>query len=201
MPSNSESMMNERRNHVANYLVTLRTLLDELPLDAVERVMEVFEQAYRENRTIFVCGNGGSATTASHWVCDFAKGTVAEGMPRLRMIGLGDNPALLTAYANDVGYDQVFSEPLRTYARPGDVVVLMTASGNSPNVLMAAQAARDAGAVTVGLIGFGGGKLASMVDHNITVSCREYGPVEDLHLVLDHILSMYMRAYIARSAQ
>jgi D-sedoheptulose 7-phosphate isomerase len=193
--------MTERRDHVVNYLNTLRAILDELPLDAVEKVIEVFEDAYCENRTVFVCGNGGSATTASHWVCDFAKGTVAAGMPRLRMIGLGDNPAVLTAYANDLSYDQVFSEPLKTYARAGDVVVLMTASGNSPNILEAAKAAREIGAISIGLIGFGGGKLSALVDHHITVSSREYGPVEDVHLVLDHIVSLYMRAFIARAAR
>jgi D-sedoheptulose 7-phosphate isomerase len=106
---------------------------------------------------------------------------------------VGDNVAMLTAYANDVNYTQVFAEPLRTYGRAGDVAVLISASGNSPNILEAARAAREAGMVTVGLIGFGGGKLASLVDHRITVNCREYGPVEDLHLILDHIISLYLR--------
>jgi D-sedoheptulose 7-phosphate isomerase len=193
--------MSARRDHVVQYLETLKSVLNELPLDAVDKVMDVFEDAYRKDRTIFICGNGGSASTAGHWVCDFSKGTVAAGAPRLRMISLGDNEPMLTAYANDVSYDQVFAEPVRTYVRAGDVVVLMTASGNSPNILEAAKASREMGAVTVGLIGFGGGKLAAMVDHPITVSCREYGPVEDLHLVLDHIISVYMRKVIAQSVK
>jgi D-sedoheptulose 7-phosphate isomerase len=193
--------MSARRDHVVHYLDTLKHLLEELPLDAVEKVMEIFEDAYRQDRTIYICGNGGSASTAAHWVCDFSKGTIAPGAPRLRMISLGDNEPMLTAYANDVSYDQVFAEPVRTYVRRGDVVVLMTASGNSPNILAAAHAAREMGAVTVGLIGFGGGKLAALVDHQITVGCKEYGPVEDLHLVLDHIISVHMRNIIAQHAK
>jgi len=192
--------MKTRRDHIVGYLDMLRGMVDELPLEAVERVFELFETAYREDRTIYICGNGGSHSTASHWVCDFSKGTVAPGAKRMRMIGLGDNIPLLTAYANDVHYDQVFAEPVRTYARSGDVVVLLTASGNSPNVLEAARAAKEVGAVTVGLIGFGGGKLASLVDLPVVVSCKEYGPVEDLHLILDHIISLHMRRVIAENA-
>jgi D-sedoheptulose 7-phosphate isomerase len=186
-----------RQSHIRNYLDTLKRVLDELPLDAVETVLRVFEDAYRRDATVYICGNGGSWATAGHWVCDMAKGTIREGQRRLRMISLGDNLPMLTAYANDVHYDQVFAEPVRTYARQGDVVVLLTASGNSPNILAAARAAKDCGATTIGLIGFGGGQLAALVDHQITVHCKEYGPVEDLHLVLDHIISLHLRAFIA----
>lgn len=186
-----------RRTHVRDYVDSLKRVLDELPLDAVDAVLRVFEDAYRRDATVYICGNGGSWATAAHWVCDMSKGTIREGARRLRMYSLGDNLPLLTAYANDVAYDQVFAEPVRTYVRAGDVVVLITASGNSPNILAAARAARDCGAVTIGLIGFGGGQLAALVDHQITVACKEYGPVEDLHMVLDHIISLYLRAFIA----
>lgn len=193
--------MNERHDHIRQYLDTLRSVLDELPIEAVEKVIEVLERAYQIGNTIFLCGNGGSASTASHWACDLAKGTIASGAPRLKAISVADNLALLTAYANDVDYAQVFAEPLRTYGKAGDVVVLITASGNSPNILEAAHAARDIGMISIGLIGFGGGKLASLVDFNITVSCREYGPVEDLHLILDHIISLYLRRVVARASR
>jgi D-sedoheptulose 7-phosphate isomerase len=179
----------------------LRNLLSEISIEQIDDVLEVFERAYRDDRTIFICGNGGSASTASHWVCDFSKGTVAAKGKRMRMICLGDNLPMLTAYANDVNYESVFAEPVRTYVRPHDVVVLLTASGNSPNVLEAAKAAREVGATTIGLIGFGGGKLAELVDHQVTVNCREYGPVEDLHLILDHIVSLHMRQVVANSAR
>jgi D-sedoheptulose 7-phosphate isomerase len=192
--------MNERQDHIGDYLRTLRGVLDELSVEAVDRVIGVFEDAYRNERTVFLCGNGGSAALAAHWACDLAKGTVTAGAPRLRAMSVGDNLAMLTAYANDLNYAQVFAEPLRTYGRTGDVAVLISASGNSPNILEAAQAAREIGMVTVGLIGFGGGKLAAMVDHQITVKCREYGPVEDLQLILDHIISLYLRRVTRRAA-
>lgn len=191
--------MSTRRSHITDYLITLQGVLSELSIDQIEQALDVFEQAYRDDRTIFICGNGGSASTASHWVCDFSKGTVSSNDRRLRMMCLGDNLPMLTAFANDVNYESVFAEPVKTYVRPKDVVILLTASGNSPNVLAAARAAREIGAVTIGLIGFGGGKLASLVDYQITVNCREYGPVEDLHLILDHIISLYMRKVIADS--
>ena len=193
--------MSDRRTHITGYLKSLQNLLAEVSVEQIETVLDVFERAYQDDRTIFICGNGGSASTASHWVCDFSKGTVAQGGKRLRMICLGDNLPMLTAYANDVNYESVFAEPVRTFVRSQDVVVLLTASGNSPNVLEAAKAAREAGATTIGLIGFGGGKLAQLVDHQVTVACREYGPVEDLHLILDHIISLYLRKVIADSAR
>jgi D-sedoheptulose 7-phosphate isomerase len=192
--------MNPRQTHISDYLNVLRRVLDELSIEAVEKVIELFETVYQNDGIIYICGNGGSAATAGHWVCDFAKGTVAPGRRRMRMISLSDNLATLTAYGNDVSYDQVFSEPVRTFVRPQDAVVLITASGNSPNILEAAKAARAIGAVTIGLIGFGGGKLINLVDHHVTVSCREYGPVEDLHMVLDHIISLYLRKVVAESS-
>ncbi|MFH1011839.1 MAG: SIS domain-containing protein [bacterium] len=185
------------REFLNNYLERLRRVLDEVSPEDVGRVAEVLEEAFRHGKSVFICGNGGSATTASHWACDLGKGTVTAGKHGFRVLSIGDNPALLTAYANDCGYDSVFAEPIRSWAEPGDVVILITASGNSPNVLAAAKVAREIGCTTIGLIGFGGGKLASMVDHQITVSCRDYGPVEDLHMILDHVISGFLRQRFA----
>jgi len=181
------------REFYNQYLEQLRRVLDEVSPEDVGRVAQVLEDAFRHGKSVFICGNGGSATTASHWACDLGKGAVARGKRGFRVLSIGDNPALLTAYANDCGYDSVFAEPIRSWAEPGDVVILITASGNSPNVLAAAKAAREVGCTTVGLIGFGGGELASMVDHPITVSCRDYGPVEDFHMILDHVISGFLR--------
>lgn len=186
-----------RVEHIESYFNRLKVVLDEVDVRQVEQVIKIFEAAYDNDRTVFICGNGGSSSAASHWVCDFSKGTNAPGKRRLRMFSLGDNAAMLTAYANDVDYKQVFSEPVKTYVRKNDVVIMITASGNSPNILEAAVAAREQGAVTVGLVGFGGGKLIDLVDHTVVVQSREYGPVEDLHMILDHIISTCVRDYIA----
>jgi D-sedoheptulose 7-phosphate isomerase len=185
------------RAYFDGYFDKVRKVMDEVSAEDVGEVIRVLEEAYQRGRTVFICGNGGSAATASHWACDLGKGTVAEGKPRFRVLSIGDHQALLTAYANDCGYETVFAEPIRSWARPGDVVILITASGNSPNILAAARAAREMGCTTVGLIGFGGGKLADLVDRQITVNCREYGPVEDLHMILDHLISGFLRQKIA----
>ncbi|MBK6766213.1 MAG: SIS domain-containing protein [bacterium] len=192
-------MTPDKATHVHAYLERLKAVLDSVNVDDVVACMSILVDAYDRDATVFVCGNGGSWTTATHWVCDFTKGASAPNARRFRMLAPGDNMAMLTAYANDVSYNAVFAEPLRAYARKGDVVILITASGNSPNILEAASAARELGVTAIGLIGFGGGKLASMTDQNVVVASREYGPVEDLHLVLDHILSTFLKEHIANT--
>ncbi|NUO18048.1 SIS domain-containing protein [bacterium] len=188
----------DKATHIRSYFERLKAVLDSVKIEDVEKLISIFEDAFQRDAVVFVCGNGGSWSTASHWVCDFSKGASTSGKRRFRMFALGDNVPMLTAYGNDVSYNSIFAEPLRAYARPGDVVVLITASGNSPNILEAAVAARELKTTVVGLIGFGGGKLAAMTDHNVIVESREYGPVEDLHLVLDHIVSTYMKEFIAK---
>lgn len=188
----------DKKSHIKSYFDRLKAVLDSVRIEDVEKLISIFEDAYDRDAAIYVCGNGGSWSTASHWVCDFAKGASSPGKRRVRLFAPGDNIPMLTAYANDVSYNSVFAEPLRAYCKPGDVVILITASGNSPNILEAVIAAREAKATVVGLIGFGGGKLAALTDHNVIVDSREYGPVEDLHLVLDHIISTYMKDYIAK---
>lgn len=192
--------MADKAVHVRSYFERLKSVLDGVRVDDVVACIDVLERAYEQDATVFICGNGGSWTTATHWVCDFTKGTSVSGKRRFRMLAPGDNVAMLTAYANDVSYSSVFSEPLRAYARKNDVVILITASGNSPNILEAAAAANDLGLISIGLIGFGGGKLAEMVNHKVVVESREYGPVEDLHLILDHIISTYLKEHIAQRA-
>ncbi|MCB9366167.1 MAG: SIS domain-containing protein [Calditrichaeota bacterium] len=188
----------DKAAHVRSYFDRLKAVLDSVRIEDVVTCMDVLEEAYQRDATVYICGNGGSWTTATHWVCDFTKGATVPGKRRFRMLAPGDNMAMLTAYANDVSYASVFAEPLRAYARAKDVAILITASGNSPNILEAAAAAKELAVTTIGLIGFGGGKLAGMVDHSVIVESREYGPVEDLHLVLDHIISTYLKERIAR---
>jgi D-sedoheptulose 7-phosphate isomerase len=184
---------------VASYLDGLRGVLDGLDHDAVARVIDVLWQAYRDGRRIFIIGNGGSAATASHMMCDLAKGCAAEGKPRVKAVSLTDNAALMTAIGNDIGYERLFTEQLRVLLEPGDVVVAITASGNSPNILDAVRYAREHGATAVGLIGFGGGRLKGMVDADVTVDSRNYGHVEDVHGVLEHLISQCLRERIARA--
>ena len=179
-----------------NYLTDLKTVLDRLPLEAIDRVVEAIETAHAAGRQIFVIGNGGSAATASHMMNDLCKGTVGHKgdapWKRFRVIALTDNVSLMTAWANDTDYTHIFSEPLKNLAQRGDVLVAISASGNSPNIIAAVEAAKQVGVQVIGLTGFGGGKLAKMADVSFDVPSDGYGPVEDVHMILDHILTGYL---------
>jgi D-sedoheptulose 7-phosphate isomerase len=177
--------------YATDYFDGIRSSIEEIDPQELEAICREFRRAWQEDKRIFILGNGGSASTSSHMATDLGKGTAQPGLKRFKVIGVTDNMSMITAYANDMSYDDVFVEQLKNHLEPGDLVVGVTGSGNSPNVLKAIRWAREAGAVTVGFIGFGGGKLSSMVDHQITFSSDNYGVVEDLHLSLNHILTQF----------
>ena len=173
---------------IRGYIEELKSALDALPVQTIRDAVEAILESYGRGGTIFVAGNGGSASTSSHFACDLGKGTAVEGKPRLRVISLADNLSLLTAWANDVSYEAIFAEQLKNLMRPGDLLIAISASGNSPNVLRATEYAHQLGCRVIGLTGFGGGRLAKSADIAIVVESDRYGPVEDVHLVLDHIM-------------
>ena len=178
---------------IQTYLSDLLSTLDRLPRDRVEHVVQILHAARLSGRLVFVMGNGGSASTASHFVCDLAKNTRRAGWPAFRVIGLTDNMAILTAYANDEGYERVFAEQLISLVQDGDVVIAMSTSGNSPNVLEAVEAANLRGATTIGFTGFSGGRLASLVQWNVHVDSHCIEHVEDIHLMLEHMICKALR--------
>lgn len=173
---------------IREYFNTVQTLLNNVPFEAVDAVVNILMQANRDGRTIFICGNGGSASTATHFACDLSKRTLVPGQPRFRVIALTDNNALITALSNDISYDVAFSEQILSLARPGDVVVAISGSGNSKNVLNAVQAARDIGAYTIGFCGYDGGKLKNTVDLPVHIASHAMAMVEDVHLMLQHAI-------------
>jgi D-sedoheptulose 7-phosphate isomerase len=174
-------------NGIRDYVDRLRGVLDRLDVAAVERVIEVLIEALDANRTVFVCGNGGSASTASHMAADLGKNTAVEGRTRLRVMSLADNVAWFSALANDLGYENVFVEQIANLLQPQDVLLAISASGNSPNVVRAAEFTRERGGKVVALVGFSGGRLLEIADVAVHTPSDEYGPVEDSHLMLDHI--------------
>jgi len=182
---------------VINYVTTLQETIDQLPKQEIVRVMELLHSARLAGRQIFIMGNGGSASTATHFVCDLAKNTRKEGWPHFKVIGLSDNMALFSAYANDEGYENVFAQQLANLVMPEDIVIAISASGNSKNVLNGVSLAKSANAVTIGFTGFDGGKLCSMVDINIHVNSNVIEHVEDIHLILEHMIvkSLKERVY------
>jgi D-sedoheptulose 7-phosphate isomerase len=186
-----------------SYVDALKSSLDELDLLAIAGIVDVLWQAYQRDQQIFFVGNGGSAATASHLATDLTKGALghrgdAPARP-VRATSLTDNLALISAWANDVGFEEVFLGQLRGHLRQGDVVVAISASGNSANVVRAVSFAHEAGATTVSLTGFGGGTLATLADVSLVVDSNHYGVVEDVHLQVGHIICYYFRKRILDS--
>ena len=181
-----------------DYLTGLKSVLDRLPLDVLEKLFTVIEKAHAAGQQIFVIGNGGSAATASHMMNDLNKGTLGHKgdapWKRFKVIALTDNVSLMTAWANDTDYNTVFSEPLKNLANRGDVLIAISASGNSPNIITAVEVAKQLGVKVLGLGGFTGGKLAQLADVCVVVPSNDYGPVEDVHMIIDHILVGYLYA-------
>lgn len=177
------------------YLQYLCDLLARLDVGVIERIIDAFEEARRKGRIIYFVGNGGSASTASHFANDLAFGTRAAGVTPFKALSLVDNVAVVTALANDEGYANVFIRQLEGALQAGDVVVALSVSGNSPNVVEAVRYANDAGALTIGCTGFDGGALRPIVDISLHVPTRpgEYGPVEDVFQILDHLIYSYLR--------
>jgi D-sedoheptulose 7-phosphate isomerase len=189
--------MKSEHEIIGDYLKGLRSCLEEIAEKDIIEIVDIIMKACSDGKKVIFMGNGGSATTASHFARDISIGTAKEGKPRVRALSLADSIAAITSLANDVGYNSVFKEQLIGQMDKGDVVIGISASGNSPNVLEAMEYARSAGAVTVGFSGFGGGKLKELSDKSIVLSSRDYGQVEDTHLVLDHIFTCLVKERIA----
>lgn len=180
-------------NDMWSYLANLGVSLDHAPMASLEKVVAVLQEARRVGRTVFVFGNGGSAATAAHIVCDFAKNTRRRGAPLLRIVGLIDNLPILTAYANDEGYEQIFAQQLENLIRPRDVVLGISTSGNSPNVLAGVRVARKHQATTIGFTALDGGQLAELVDIEVRAPTTRVDMAEDLHLVYEHMITARLK--------
>jgi D-sedoheptulose 7-phosphate isomerase len=171
-----------------NYISTLQQTMDKLHQQLISDVIHSLQQARMQGSQVFIMGNGGSASTASHFVCDLAKNTRYNGLPHFRVIGLADNMEIFSAYANDEGYENVFSQQLINLVRPNDVVIAISASGNSKNVVNAIEEAEKHNVTTIGFTGFDGGRLGQLVDIHIHVDSRIIEHVEDIHLMLEHMI-------------
>jgi D-sedoheptulose 7-phosphate isomerase len=175
------------------HVEAVRAALSRISLADVARVVDALRTAHAQGRHIYILGNGGSASTATHFAADLSKATVVRGRSRMRVTSLTDNVALLTAVANDMAYEDIFAEPVRSLVNPGDLVIAISASGNSPNVIKGIRAAREQGAMTVGLVGCTGGKLIQLADISVHVKHHDYGVVEDCHLVVEHAIIASVR--------
>ncbi len=187
-----------------SYIEGLTRCLDVLSLQQVAQVIGTLEETYRAGRRVFIMGNGGSAVTASHLACDLGKNSLPQAIGqtgrRFCVTALTDNVAWLTALANDFGYAYVFSEQLRNLVQPGDLVIAISGSGNSPNIVEGVRVAKALGARVIGILGFDGGQAKDLVDQYVLVASDSYGYVEDLHSMLGHLITAYFKTLATASA-
>ncbi len=185
----------------ANYKTELGHHLASLNESALEALAQAILSAFHTGKTVFIAGNGGSAATAIHMACDFCKTTLGKSadLPkkRLRAVALAENQALMTAWGNDVSYDVIFAEQLRNLANPGDLLISISASGNSPNILECLKAAKELGVVSYSLLGFSGGKAKDLSDHSIVVESQDYGVIEDAHSIIMHMVTARLKPEIS----
>ena len=176
-------------------------MLEALPVDEIEKVIGLLHEAYEQGKQVFIIGNGGSAATASHMACDLAKTTLGKPpheLPRrFRVIALTDNVPLITAWSNDAHYQLIFAEQLRNLASPGDLLIAITGSGNSPNIVEAVKAAQELGVKSAGLLGFDGGVVRELLDEAIVIESDNYGYIEDLPLILNHLITRFFTQVVA----
>lgn len=182
------------RTAVEHHLQKVQEAVVDLPRREIGEIARLLLAALDRGARVYIFGNGGSAATASHLACDLAKSTIVAGAARLGIISLADNVALMTAWANDTSYENIFAEQLKNLLRPQDLVIAISASGNSPNVLAGLRVASSVGATTVGLTGFDGGKLRHLVDVCVVAPGENHGQIEDLHLIVGHAITAALRA-------
>ncbi|WP_251497996.1 SIS domain-containing protein [Otoolea muris] len=179
------------RQKLRAYLNREIQALESLDIEAVNEVMNVLERARLSGKQIFICGNGGSAATASHFCCDFNKGVSEKRTRKYHFVCLSDNIPTMTAIANDIGYGEVFRFPLRGRIERGDVLIGVSGSGNSENVVNAMEYAKEQNAETIAVVGYSGGRLKRIADYSIHVEINDMQIAEDIHMILDHMM-MYV---------
>ena len=183
-------------HYLRDYFNTLKTLIDAIDSREVEEVVALIHEAYRKDRRLVMCGNGGSGSTSSHMVCDFQKNILLDGGKPFEVVALTDSPALLSAWGNDTSFENIFAGQARTWLREGDILIAISGSGNSPNVLRAVEVGNALGAITIGLCGYGGGLLAQAAQKSVIVRQRNMQQVEDMHMILCHAIFSALRDQI-----
>jgi len=198
---NMKDSSRDREVFAQAYIDNLCRVLQGLPFNNLAKVLEILEKAFVEGRYIFLAGNGGSAATASHMANDLMKGVAKGGGRGVRAIALSDNIPLITAIANDESYSEVFAGQLAALGQPGDVLIVFSGSGNSANIARVVAVAQQMQITTIAFLGMGGGHVAKMADVSVIVPSDEYGPIEDVHMAFDHLVTAYLRSWLAEARQ
>ena len=181
----------ESSDFAKKYLVDLKELINGINMNEITEFIKEIENVYKNGKTIFIMGNGGSAATASHFACDINKGVSLKLQKKFKVLCLNDNIPIMLAYANDISYDSIFIEQLKNYLVKDDLVIGISGSGNSKNVLNAIEYANEIGARTFGIIGFDGGKLKDIAQKSLIVSSYDMQKIEDCHMILTHLTMQY----------
>lgn len=195
----SQELEPDNAAYISQYYGQLEACLKSISAEDVGEVVAILKDAAARHKTIYICGNGGSAETASHMACDLAKGTRIPGFPYIRAFALTDSMAQLSAWANDTSYDNCFSGQLEGLGQSGDILIAISGSGNSGNVLKAVETAEQLGMTSIGFIGFQGGKLKGLVDYPIVIPAENIELVEDVHMSLVHSIATALRSSIRAS--
>jgi D-sedoheptulose 7-phosphate isomerase len=180
-------------SYVQWYLDEISSILQQLPQDQIAQIIQTLDQARMDRKKIFLIGNGGSAATASHFANDLIKSTIIDGKPRMKVIALTDNIPVMLAYANDCGYETIFAEQLDALAEPGDLLVVFSGSGRSPNVIRALDLARQRDLTTIGFTGRDGGDMRERCDICLIAPCQAMEHIEDVHVLLCHLIYSAIR--------
>jgi len=183
-------------SYLKNYITKLKNDLDSIDLIQIESVINTLYKAYKNQKKIFIMGNGGSASTSSHFACDLSQNVAAKNKHKFRVISLNDNISILTAVSNDLSYKYIFTQQLKCLLEPEDVVICISGSGNSPNIIEALKYAQKKEAHTIGILGFDGGKAKKMVNQYIHIKSNHYGRIEDIHLSLEHMICDFLNKKI-----
>lgn len=186
--------MNE--DYIKKYLKGVSGLMADIPVEEIEEAAEMVLRCCSQGNKVFIIGNGGSAATASHFCCDLSKGTQVSGAKKIKAVALTDNVSLITAWANDTSYENVFSEQLAPLVEKNDILLAISGSGSSSSIIKAVQVAKNAGALTIGLAGFDGGALKKIADFCLVIPGDNIQQIEDVHLVLCHLIASYVREAI-----
>jgi len=186
----------ESNASINSYFTELEQMLRDISQAHLQDILSLLEETYRNGHRIFIMGNGGSAATASHFALDLAKNTIMQGAPRLKAISLTDHVPLITAWSNDTAYEHIFEEQLANMIEPGDLVIGISTSGNSPNVINALKLAKKSCAATVGLLGAEGGLIKNIVDSYVLAPGQNIEQEEDAHMILTHIITRHMREVV-----
>jgi D-sedoheptulose 7-phosphate isomerase len=186
------------KDYIDNYTQALKDVMSKLDSIQFEKIIFILAEAYKNHRQIFIAGNGGSAGTANHFVCDFGKNAVPftgldRGKQRFKIISVSDNIEKITALGNDISFDEIFRQQLINLMNEGDVLIAVSASGNSPDIIRACEYAREMKSKIIVLAGFSGGKIKEYADASIIVPLESYEQIEDIHLIILHMIVYYFK--------